>query len=251
MELIRRIYEPDVAVLPIGDHFTMGPREAAVALELLGVRAASRAITARSRFSPGRRTSCASSPPGSRSSPPSRARRSTFSGHVVRERWLGATGVRVPRLPSRASSTCPMACSGSTTRHRKDCAPRTKRAAPWSPAPPPQRTSRRACAPRGRLRARPARSPRPPRPRPDRTDVRLSVSRQVAFVLGGGGHLGAAEVGMLGALFEREIRPDLILGTSVGALHGAAAADDRHWPRSKGSRCCGADCRSSACSATG
>ena len=38
MSLIGRIYEPDVAVLPIGDHFTMGPREAAVALELLEVR---------------------------------------------------------------------------------------------------------------------------------------------------------------------------------------------------------------------
>ena len=38
MALIARIYAPDVAVLPIGDHFTMGPREAAVALELLGVR---------------------------------------------------------------------------------------------------------------------------------------------------------------------------------------------------------------------
>jgi L-ascorbate metabolism protein UlaG (beta-lactamase superfamily) len=38
MELIGRIYQPDVAVLPIGDHFTMGPREAAVALELLGVK---------------------------------------------------------------------------------------------------------------------------------------------------------------------------------------------------------------------
>ncbi len=37
MELIRRLYEPEVAVLPIGDHYTMGPREAAVALELLGV----------------------------------------------------------------------------------------------------------------------------------------------------------------------------------------------------------------------
>jgi len=37
MSLIGRIYSPDVAVLPIGDHFTMGPREAAVALELLGV----------------------------------------------------------------------------------------------------------------------------------------------------------------------------------------------------------------------
>jgi L-ascorbate metabolism protein UlaG (beta-lactamase superfamily) len=38
MQLIGRIYQPDVAVVPIGDHFTMGPREAAVALELLGVR---------------------------------------------------------------------------------------------------------------------------------------------------------------------------------------------------------------------
>jgi L-ascorbate metabolism protein UlaG (beta-lactamase superfamily) len=36
MQLIARIYEPDVAVLPIGGHFTMGPREAALALELLG-----------------------------------------------------------------------------------------------------------------------------------------------------------------------------------------------------------------------
>jgi L-ascorbate metabolism protein UlaG (beta-lactamase superfamily) len=38
MQLIGRIYEPDVAVLPIGDHYTMGPREAAVALELLGAK---------------------------------------------------------------------------------------------------------------------------------------------------------------------------------------------------------------------
>jgi len=37
MALIARIYSPDVAVLPIGDHFTMGPEEAAVALELLEV----------------------------------------------------------------------------------------------------------------------------------------------------------------------------------------------------------------------
>lgn len=38
MALIARIYGPDVAVLPIGDHYTMGPREAAVALELLNVK---------------------------------------------------------------------------------------------------------------------------------------------------------------------------------------------------------------------
>jgi L-ascorbate metabolism protein UlaG (beta-lactamase superfamily) len=38
MQLIGRIYSPDVAVLPIGGHFTMDPREAAVACGLLGVK---------------------------------------------------------------------------------------------------------------------------------------------------------------------------------------------------------------------
>ncbi|HEU5277562.1 MAG TPA: metal-dependent hydrolase [Gaiellaceae bacterium] len=38
MQLIGRIYSPDVAVLPIGGHFTMDPPEAAVACELLGVK---------------------------------------------------------------------------------------------------------------------------------------------------------------------------------------------------------------------
>jgi len=36
MALVKRLYAPDVAVLPIGGHFTMDPKEAAVALELLG-----------------------------------------------------------------------------------------------------------------------------------------------------------------------------------------------------------------------
>jgi L-ascorbate metabolism protein UlaG (beta-lactamase superfamily) len=36
MQLIARLYTPDVAVLPVGDWFTMGPEEAALALELLG-----------------------------------------------------------------------------------------------------------------------------------------------------------------------------------------------------------------------
>ena len=38
--------------------------------------------------------------------------------------------------------------------------------------------------------------------------------------------LGAAEVGMLRALFEHRIRPDLIVGTSVGAINGAFVAAD-------------------------
>src|SRR3954468_5709031 len=49
---------------------------------------------------------------------------------------------------------------------------------------------------------------------------------RTAFVLGGGGVLGAAEVGMLQALFEHDIRPDLIVGTSVGAINGALVAAD-------------------------
>ena len=38
MRLIRELYRPDLALLPIGGHFTMGPREAALAVELLGVK---------------------------------------------------------------------------------------------------------------------------------------------------------------------------------------------------------------------
>jgi L-ascorbate metabolism protein UlaG (beta-lactamase superfamily) len=37
MRLIRDLYEPDLAILPIGGLYTMGPREAALAVELLGV----------------------------------------------------------------------------------------------------------------------------------------------------------------------------------------------------------------------
>ena len=49
---------------------------------------------------------------------------------------------------------------------------------------------------------------------------------KVAFVLGGGGSLGAHEVGMLRALAESSIDADVILGTSVGAINGALFAAD-------------------------
>lgn len=52
------------------------------------------------------------------------------------------------------------------------------------------------------------------RPTPPRT----------AFVLSGGGNLGALQVGMLRALLEHRILPDLVLGCSVGALNGVALA---------------------------
>jgi len=47
-----------------------------------------------------------------------------------------------------------------------------------------------------------------------------------AFVLGGGGLLGAHEVGMLQALAEAGVRPDLVVGTSIGAMNGALVAAD-------------------------
>ncbi|MFQ5663135.1 MAG: metal-dependent hydrolase [Terriglobia bacterium] len=39
MKLIGEFYRPDLACLPIGDHYTMSPREAAYAIRLLGVKA--------------------------------------------------------------------------------------------------------------------------------------------------------------------------------------------------------------------
>src|SRR2546430_5960859 len=47
-----------------------------------------------------------------------------------------------------------------------------------------------------------------------------------AFVLGGGGLLGAHEVGMLRALADAGVRPDLVVGTSIGALNGVMVAAD-------------------------
>src|SRR5215510_1194523 len=49
---------------------------------------------------------------------------------------------------------------------------------------------------------------------------------KTAFVLGGGGLLGAHEIGMLRALSEAGIAPDVIVGTSVGAINGAFVAAD-------------------------
>jgi len=51
-------------------------------------------------------------------------------------------------------------------------------------------------------------------------------TQRTAFVLGGGGILGTTQVGMLRALAERGIRPDVVLGTSIGALNGAFVAAD-------------------------
>jgi NTE family protein len=63
------------------------------------------------------------------------------------------------------------------------------------------------------------------RGRTGRRDGRES-DRPVAFVLSGGGNLGALQIGMMRALLEHDIRPDLILGCSVGAINGAGLAED-------------------------
>jgi NTE family protein len=66
--------------------------------------------------------------------------------------------------------------------------------------------------------------------------------RMTAFVLSGGASLGAVQAGMLRALYEREVAPDLIVGTSVGALNGAfiatraATPETAQEPRASGAR---------------
>jgi NTE family protein len=52
----------------------------------------------------------------------------------------------------------------------------------------------------------------------------MSDTPETAFVLSGGASLGAVQSGMLRALYERGVAPDLIVGTSVGALNGAFIA---------------------------
>ncbi len=51
-----------------------------------------------------------------------------------------------------------------------------------------------------------------------------SSSSKTAFVLAGGGSLGAVEVGMLEALLDFGVYPDLVVGSSVGAINGAFLA---------------------------
>jgi NTE family protein len=65
-----------------------------------------------------------------------------------------------------------------------------------------------------------------PQPEPALRVSSAAQRQATAFVLGGGGVLGAHEVGMLQALSEAGIHPDLVVGTSVGAINGAVVAAD-------------------------
>jgi NTE family protein len=55
---------------------------------------------------------------------------------------------------------------------------------------------------------------------------RVVAEHPIAFVLGGGGVRGAVEIGMIDALLRADIRPDLVIGTSIGAINGALVASD-------------------------
>jgi NTE family protein len=69
-------------------------------------------------------------------------------------------------------------------------------------------------------------APGPGRPRSGpATRRRRSAPRpRTAFVLSGGASLGALQVGMLRALYERSVAPDLLVATSAGALNAAFVA---------------------------
>jgi NTE family protein len=62
---------------------------------------------------------------------------------------------------------------------------------------------------------------RAPRTRSDGSDARRP---RTAFVFSGGASLGALQVGMLEALYEQGVRPDMLVGTSAGALNAAFVA---------------------------
>jgi NTE family protein len=56
--------------------------------------------------------------------------------------------------------------------------------------------------------------------------VPIALPPPVAFVLSGGGPFGAIQVGMLEAVSEAGIAPDLVVGASAGAINGALVAMD-------------------------
>ena len=60
---------------------------------------------------------------------------------------------------------------------------------------------------------------------PDRRrTIALDLPTPIGFVMSGGASLGSVQVGMLQALSAAGVRPDYIVGTSVGALNGAILA---------------------------
>src|SRR5262249_18056972 len=117
--------------------------------------------------------------------------------------------------------------------------PRRERAPRWRPSSEPASTMRGRGSVRATSRQPGAKKARPGHTVDEARPFRHAVMRAEwslsgyschvschAFVLGGGGLLGAAEAGMASALLDAGIRPDVVCGTSVGAINGAALAAD-------------------------
>lgn len=51
------------------------------------------------------------------------------------------------------------------------------------------------------------------------------LPKPIAYVLGGGGSYGASQAGQLRALARTDLRPDFVVGTSVGSLNGTILAE--------------------------
>ena len=73
---------------------------------------------------------------------------------------------------------------------------------------------------------RPTRQPKAGRSVARPSGSRAGQAHSVAFVFEGGGSLAAPQVGMLRALREAGLMPDLVLGSSAGALNAVAFASD-------------------------
>ena len=74
-----------------------------------------------------------------------------------------------------------------------------------------------------------------------------ALPRPIAFVFSGGTSLGSFQVGMLGAVLELGVSPDLLVGTSAGAINAASVGQGftrsrienlaNIWERAQDSRC--------------
>jgi predicted acylesterase/phospholipase RssA len=117
----------------------------------------------------------------------------------VAERWLSAYSVSV----DAAHTLTPLGCRSENVRAKARSAPGHA---------PGERYGVRV--PDTRVRDERARRER----------AMSSRSTRVTFVLSGGGSLGAVQAGMLHALYENGVKPDMIVGTSAGAINGAFIA---------------------------
>src|SRR5256885_7622214 len=151
---------------------------------------------------------------------------------------LPPTGRPAPsEKSSRSTKNCPAASTSCSSANRSGSEGRTASQVPGEELPMKRNdipgstmTSRAATiTPSSELRdaplRRPARKPAPPGSRATR-----SRRRRTAFVLSGGASLGALQVGMVRALYERGVTADLLVGTSVGALNAAFIASRPQTP---------------------